>query len=699
MARVAGSLKSSVNAGQLSKSLLGKVNLKQYYSGAKVMSGLEPVPQSGFTLLPGSRRIGAVASSVVAKGVLRINSELSYTLIITPGLIDIWRNDLVKVASVAASEITAALIPELTFYGEANTFGIFHQSMPSGLRLLRNAADDSLWTKSAWPFDLIPDVDLGGTYAQTDDVWEVYIRWAESVQTITMSATVDGSETGSFKLVSAGTSTLVDPDAATTADWQHFGDLLEGEISALTGFGSGVSVDHTFGAIRYAVLQVTFSGPLKGDEYEFDARILNTSEASALVSHVTIGKTDGEPLISVTRGGFSGMALFQDRACYFGPKAKPTAIAMSRIGEYFDLNIKSTADNAARLEALRSETAEQIYHLVDTTYLLAFTDQAEYFASNRTIERNKNMNWVRASEIGSKRSCRPVTLEGKVYFVSADGGRLYSFAYDAVTEMFQPEPVNDLNDDLVSNIRLMAVQKKQGDMRSDRLWMLREDGRLVCCIINRTQEIMAAVQWPVAGGGTVHGISVDGQGQVWLTIERGGVIAEEVLEERLFFQHAASVTTDTSGVATGLAVFNGKQLWGFFDNDVYGPVTVSGGTADFGIASASGVAGLWQAPVYESMPYVRVLGNDDVVRRPGKVVSGRFYLMDTASIAIGANGQAVKDQPLQRASDDLVADKVNFTGHMTVCGLKGATMDPTITISQVRPGRLTVRDYIPGVKL
>lgn len=294
-----------------------------------------------------------------------------------------------------------------------------------------------------------------------------------------------------------------------------------------------------------------------------------------------------------------------------------------------------------------------------------------------------------------------MTLEGRVYFVSRDGGRLYSMAYDAVSEMFQPEPVNDLNADLVSHIKLMAVQKKTDQMLSDRLWLLRDDGRLICCLINRTQEIMAAVEWVPAGGGTVHGLSVDGQSQVWVTVERAGVISEEMLQESAvqLFQRAISVVTDLTGQASGLSVLNGRTVWAEINNDVFGPFVVSGGVVQTGVPSASARIGLWQAPVYESMPYVRVLQNDDVVRRPGKVFGSRFYLIDTASIAVGANGMPAKDQPLNRMSDNLLAPKVNFTGHLSVEGLKGVTMDPTLTITQVRPGRITVRDYIPGVRL
>lgn len=45
-----GTLKSSCNAGEFSPDLEGKVTLKQWYSAAKKMKNVEPVPQSGFRL-------------------------------------------------------------------------------------------------------------------------------------------------------------------------------------------------------------------------------------------------------------------------------------------------------------------------------------------------------------------------------------------------------------------------------------------------------------------------------------------------------------------------------------------------------------------------------------------------------------------------------------------------------------------------
>lgn len=708
MSRVSGAFKSSVNAGQLSSSLYGKVSLKQYYSGAKVMAGFEPIPQSGFSLLPGSAYIGPVASGTCAKGVLNVNASLSYTLIFTAGSVDIWRNDRVKVATVALAAITADMLPELRFFGEANTFGIFHPLLWDGIRLLRNTGDDSLWTVGVWSYENVPSVDLGGTYVRTDDVWTIYIRWG-SVDTIPLvvNVTVDGTATRAVQLKNAA-GTPTKPHDAVADEFYIFADDIAAAISDLGGFSSGVSaIKESYSqSQRQAVIVVTFGGALRGSEYDFSMSIVNTSDASALATHTQVGETDGEPLISASRKGFAGMAMFQDRAIYYAPDARGAAMALSQPGEYFNLNIKSQAANAPRLEALRSETSEVIYHIIDAAYLVAFTDQAEYFASNRTIKLNEPMNWLRSSSIGSKRSCPPVLLEGSVYFVSADGGRLYSNNYDAVGETFQPKPVNDLSGaevgDLVRDIRSMVVQRKRGAMACDRLWILREDGRLVCGLVNVAQDIdFAACEWVVAGGGAVKAIAVDGQENVWLTVDRSGVVTEEMLEEEgeQLFQKALSVITDLAGQASGLAVLNGRTVWAEIDNDVFGPFTVSAGAIETGQAGKSARIGLWQAPVYESMPFVRVLQNDDVVRRPGKVVAVRLYVKDTASLAVGANGRAVKDVSLARMSDDLDAAKVNFTGHVPVAGLIGACMDPTVTISQVRPGRIRVRDYVPGVKL
>ncbi|MGR6465445.1 hypothetical protein [Rhizobium sp. PAMB 3182] len=695
MPRVAGPFKSSVNAGQISKSLWGKVNLKQYYSAAKEMTGVEAVPQSGFSLMPGTLYTGAGVSGACRHTTLTVSSGLSYTLIFTVGQADIWRNDGVKVATVAIAAITADLLPELEFYGEANTVGVFHQDLWNGIKLFRDKTDDTNWTVDVWPYDLLPNVDLGGTYAQEDDIWDLFFKWSGTLDDIQATFTLESETTD---VVALGVSTGSD----TATSWTNFAAAIETELSAIPGFSSGVTVDYIGFTGSSAHLTVTFGGALTGAEYAFYASIVNTSSASVLATHTQAGNTAGEPLISSTQGGFSAMMIFQDRAIYTAPKARPASFAMSRSGEYFDLNIKTQADNGARLEALRTEISETVLYVIDATYMVAFTDRAEYFASNRTIEAGKPLNWVRASEIGTRKGCKPVVMGGYVYFVSADGGVLYRSDYDAVSEKFTPTPVNDLNNDFVTDVAQMVLQRKNRFMTAERLWIRKDDGTLLCCAANVNQEIpLAAAKWPVAGNGTVEGMSVDGNGVVWLTVNRGGTYTIEQLaeQEETLFQKTISATSDLAGQIAGLSALEGQTVWAEIANDIHGPFTVTSGAIQTDVPSTAAKVGIWAPPVYESTPFVKLLQNDDVVRRPGKVVWVRLYLSDTASIAVGANGRAAKDQALTRVSDNLDAAKKNFTGHLLVAALIGATMDPTVTITQVRPGRLNVRDYVVGAKL
>lgn len=703
MTRIAGSLKSSLNAGQFAERLFGRVNVKQYYSAAKRMLGIEPVPQSGFQLLPGTKRLAQLTGTVFNKGVLKVSPDLSYTLIFTPGLVNIFRNDGVRVVTdLAVASATAGRIPGLNFYGEADTFGAFHPDLERGIRLVRDSSNDTIWTVSQWPFTDVPEVDLGGTYAKTDDVWTLYVRWASTTTELAFSFSVDGQRTGTVVLLDSVTGNPANPNSGSP-NWAGFATAMQTALRGLPSMNAGLTVTLGSSTVpRYRTFEIKFGGALSGAEYQFDALVVNTSEASALAAHDTIGKTAGEALISSTKGGFAGMEIYQDRGVYWAPRSRKSAMAMSRAGEYFELDIEVQADNGARLEALRSDTGEAILHVVDATYLLIFTERGEYFASNRTIKRNEPLNFVRASGIGTRAECRPVVLEGSVYFVSRDGGRLYRTSYDAVSEAFDPQPVNDLNDDLVADIVKMVVQRKTDVMKSDRIWLLRSDGRLVRGAPNIAQEIdFSACEWPVAGGGIVRSIAVDVKEQLWLTVERNGVITEELAQEESenLLQCAVSTSTDLTGAISGLTMFNGKTVWAMIDNDFHGPFVVASNAIQTDVTSRPAVVGFWSPPIFESLPYVKVLPNDEVVRRPGKVGSVRLYLVETASIAIGANGRPAKDLPLNLTTDDLDAPKKNFTGHRNIAGLIGSCMDPTLVITQTRPGRLNVRDYIPGVKL
>lgn len=699
--RVPGDLKSSANAGELSPGLRGKVNIKQYYNGALAMKNVEPVPQSGFTLAPSSRHVEIAASADCRYGVLRVDASLSYLLVFTVGEIRVFRNSSIRVATIAASWVTAPILPELTFFGEANTFGVWHESLQTR-RLFKNPADDTVWTVDFWPYQDVPEVDLGGTYAKTTDKWQFYVRYTNDTLALVMSLTIEGNTSDGVTLKDASPA-QIPPKDAVLVDWQAFAAALQAQARLLPGMDSGLTIvhDETVSYSGYKVFTVRFGGSLNGSEYQFDARILNTSDASVIASHIVTGKTDGEALVSAAKGWFAGMDLFQDRAIYYAAKARRASTAMSKVAEYFTLNIKDQSDNAARLEALRTISSERILHVIEGKYLLAFTDEAEWFATNRTIVRNEPVNWVRTTENGCRANCRPQVLEGFVWYVNKDGSVLYSTSYDDVSTSFLADPESLLATHLIAGVKRMCVQKKVNNNNVSRLWMLRDDGRLIYAVVIKSQEIMAVVEWIPAAGGLVKEIAVDGQQRVSIAVQRGAIVSQELLEEAgvNLFHDSVDVSTDLAGVAPGLSRFEGKTVWARINGFVLGPFKVTAARIATGELASTATVGLWQPPNFESMPFVKVMQDNSILQRPGRVHTVNLALIDTESVAIGANGSAPKNVPLARSSDDLSAAPVPFTGKKTVSGLNGVIEGPTVRITQTRPGLLRVRDYLPGVKL
>ena len=84
--------------------------------------------------------------------------------------------------------------------------------------------------------------------------------------------------------------------------------------------------------------------------------------------------------------------------------------------------------------------------------------------------------------------------------------------------------------------------------------------------------------------------------------------------------------------------------------------------------------------------------------RPARVHTVTASLLDTESVAIGANGRPAKDVSLLRADDDVTLAPPLFNGQIEVAGLQGCVVGPSVVITQTRPGRLRIRDYMPGVK-
>lgn len=818
----------SCNAGEFTPEAKGRVDVKQYYSAGLAFKGVEPVPQSGFRRMGGSRRVGewrrplvdraitaptpaagpfvgtqtiwtgtvaGTVAAVLASGLaisagtatftikalvagvwttiggpfavkagtpvtrlaafapgqqkaatgLRIDATFSVaasvsglavsaffesgtaerpryvelttdqgdnlSCYVTAGIADFYTAEGFK-GSARLATVTAAMLPDLDFYSEGNTIGIGHGDLETVRLFLATAGQLHDWRQDLWPYDPVPKADLGGDYPKTDDKWEVFWRRATGSPYVYTTFTINGETTPAVALPDS-TGAPHTWDAGD--DWNRYATDIAAAINALASIGGGVTVTQDASVITSGSrkMVITFGGDLSGQEFELSAIVTNTADASALGYHTQIGKTETEAVFSTTRGWPGTFELTQDRLAYGRIPAVGGAMAMSRIGEYFDLNIDGQTDNAARLDKIRSQTSETILHIKESSYIFVFTDLSLYFVPNRTIERNSPLNFVPASDIGAQPNCKPFTLEGEVYYVAinpeglafaANGGKQVLRITESVTSSntnFNADPVSLLASHLADNLIRSANQKPATDLDASKGWLMRTDGRLIAQQMIRNQDINGYCEWLSAAGGLVREIGIDGKNRLWLAVERAGRTSIERYDTSIYLQDAVDAVPDLGGVITGLPYEDGAELWAKADGYVLGPFTCVGGSISLGDAYAAALVGRWIAPRFETMPQVLVTGGDEVIRRPGRIHTLYVDIADTDSIAVGANGEDPVDIDLHETSDPVDAPMPLKTKMLTVGGdvLVGMVTDTTAVITQKRPGELRVRQIAMGTKL
>lgn len=632
---------------------------------------------------------------------------------VTAGIGDFFTRQAGFRGSVYLPTVTAAMLPDLDFYSEGRTIGNFHGQLQTLREFLVTPGQLHDWRRDLWPYDPVPRADLGAAYPKTNDVWDVVIR-AISATRLYISITVNGETITAIPLTDNAGNPVDADDAAR--DWTYTAAAIEDELEGLPGLGVGVTCtfggDLGGGSVK---LVVTFGGALSGEEYQLSALITNTAEASALATHVQIGETELEPLFSASRGWPGAVAndLVQDRFTVNRIPAVPGAMALSRTGEYFDFNEKGTADNSARLDKLRSQTTETVFHLVWSTYLLAFTSKAAYFAPNRTIERGTPLNFVKVSEVGAQPNAKPFILEGEVHYVginpegiggaSNGGNQILKAVYDDVGTKYAVAPISLIASHLIAGIVRSVSQAAQSDLDAARAWLMRNDGRLIAGQFIASQEITGFVEWIAATGGQVREIGIDGGNRLWLSVERNGRYSHELYDTSIYLHDAVVKIPDLAGIVSGLVDYDGDQVCAVADGFEIGPFPVAGGTVDLRDAYTSAIVGRWQPPYAETMPEVAVVGNDDVIWRPGRIHTVNANIIDTTSLAIGANGQPPQDVPLLDTMDQTGQPVPPKTKLVTMGGANGVLLGSkegtTAVFTQVKPGKFRMRDFSIGAKL
>lgn len=687
-----GQYQFSFNAGELAPAVQGNTGLKQYYAGAAQMLNAEPVPQGGFRLLPRSRyrftlprlldSAGRVALQAFEFGLSRTKT---YTVYLTPGL-----------ATIAAGGVLVATVPvpyaaddiaTLKTVQRFDTMLLFHPTYPIG-RLLNNGTDAS-WTYDTPPFSNVPQVQLTGAYPNIDEKWTIYLSGdtADHLNAALFVVSVNGEETSVIHY-------------ATT----DISSDIKAAVESLPGVDPGIAVIRQSSGALSGYYEITFSGGNNdGGNFIVSGRVVAPTTASLQTWREQVGKLGGENLFSPTRGYPSCGVFYQDRLAIGGFKAKPTALALSRTGEYFDLNDQLTnVASGALLLNLSTDGAETIVAMTQSKHLVIFTSEADYYVADRAVSAAAAPSIVQSETYGCSPRVPVVSQESGLLYVNRDETILFAATYDAVSDAYVSSPLSLLSSHLIGGMRDAALQRAYTATDSARYWVVRDDGLLVVGLMIRNQDVTAFVRWGTDGA--VRAVAVDGSNLVHLAVDRlvGSVmqLCVETLEEDLLLDQAISVTSAIpQTVITGLGMLEGAIVWAVADGYVDGPFRVAAGSITLRNASSHVTVGRWTPPLIETLPLVRDVAAHTVLKRPARVHTVLLDLIASTSLAIGANDRSPRDQSLVPWAVPVDRPPNPFTGQKQVTGLVGWSADGRVTVTQTRPGALQVRNLTVEAKI
>lgn len=615
--------------------------------------------------------------------------DQAYIAAFTPGHVDFWRGG-VFVGCAAAPVGTAAQLAEFDAVQRLDTMVLAHEEIPTW-RLFRDGANHE-WQSAAQAFTNPAEADLGGSYAKTEAVFTVYVKWTATGSPIgaVVVLTCEGVNTEGVTIADAG---------GGVPNIEKLGADLVAALEALGPVGPGLSYEAGL-FDRSASVTIGFNGAENiGHPFTLTGLVVNSGDTSLTVVEVQRGRTAAEPLASGARGYPRCAAFYQDRLVLGGYPARPNGVLFSVTGDYFNQNIELEQADGAILVGLDTDGAETVNRIVKARYLVFFTSEGEYFIADRTISRTQPPNVVECSRNGAKRGVPIVESEGALLYVDRTGSLVYAASYSDISQAYDSEPISLLASHIVAGIVDAALQKATDESDANRYWLVRADGSMTCGVMIRNQDVTAFVRWQTDG--RVQAVAVDGANRPFVVVRRTVAgVARDVFEELVpgTLLDAAVPGTVAGATVTGLDLHEGAEVWADADGFLAGPFTVAGGALTLPFPASAVTVGRWTPPRFQSLPLLRQVAERTVAQRPVRVHTVRLHVLETTSLAIGANGQAPEAVPLTRAGAAADTPIAPYSGPLELTGLVGWTETGTVEVTQRAPGRLAVRDLVYEAK-
>lgn len=395
------SVKTNFTAGEVSRRLLGRGDLRAYENGALTLRNLFIHPTGGVERRAGMRFVDIAAG----RGRLidfEFNTEQTYLLVLSAGQIRIYQNDfLIDTLSAPWSE---GQIASLNWTQSADTLLVVHPEVPPK-KLTRSGA--GVWSLSDWVFD---SSEASGV------IYQPMFKFADTAVTLMPSAT-----TGTITLT-ASAAVFESGHAATSL-------RIGGKEVRVTSVSSATVVNAT---------------------------VIETLSAT------TPTKDWEEQAYSPVRGYPVSCAFHQDRLVIGGSRDLPNRLWMSKSGELWNFDLGTGLDDESIEFAILSDQVNAICNVFSGRHLQVFTSGAEWMVAGDPLTPT-TVQLNRQTRVGSivSRTVPPVDIDGATIFAARSGRELREFVYADVEQAYQSNDLALLSQHLVVNPIDQAFDKKK----------------------------------------------------------------------------------------------------------------------------------------------------------------------------------------------------------------------------------------------
>jgi hypothetical protein len=402
-------VKTNFTAGEVSRDLLGRGDLRAYENGALTLKNVFIKPTGGVTHRAGLAHIAGAAGD----GKLipfEFNTDQTYLLCVTNLQIAVYAG--ASLMATLTAPWGAADIAQLAWTQSADTLLLTHPDHPPK-KLTRGAG--GVWALNDWNF-----------FTENNILRQPYFKFAGAEVTVTPSATT-------------GTITITASSGVFTEAHENTRMRINGKEILITDFASAT-------VVTASVIQ-TLTGTTATIDWE-------------------------EQAFSPARGYPATVAFHQDRLVIGGSRDLPNRLWFSKSGDLFNFDLATGLDDEGIEFAILSDQVNAIRGIFSGRHLQVFTSGAEWMVTGDPLT-PAAVQIRRQTRTGSvtTRHVPPVNVDGATLFVARNRQEIREFIYTDVEQAYQSTDLallsrhiitNPVDQDYDSKRRLLIVVREDG---------------------------------------------------------------------------------------------------------------------------------------------------------------------------------------------------------------------------------------------